>query len=196
LNGEIFYSLREAQVVIEKWRAVCKTLRPHSALGDMPHAPTAFAPQMTAIRSATVPCEPPFAHWPDEVVMQTLSFAAVQKLGLVPIEQPDAPTSGLTRQVQPLPAQIERWMTGKEIATKLFLSEQTVKNSVYRILATVGVGGRLGVIEAYQPSRWVCSSAKNTVTNIMSAQLCFGALPRRVPCLIDGRNTRVYRGLQ
>jgi DNA-binding NarL/FixJ family response regulator len=87
-------------------------------------------------------------------------------------------------------------MTGKEIAAKLFLSQQTVKNSVHRILDKVGVGGCLGEIEAYQPSRWVCSSAENTVTKKTSTQLCFGALRRRVPCLIDGRNARVYRGLQ
>lgn len=31
LNGEIFYPLKEAQVVIEKWRVVYNTLRPHSA---------------------------------------------------------------------------------------------------------------------------------------------------------------------
>ena len=87
-------------------------------------------------------------------------------------------------------------MTGKEIATKLFLSEQTVKNSVHRILDKVGVGGCLGGIDAYQPRRSVCSCAENTVTKKMSAQLCFGALPRRAPCLIDGRYARVYRGLQ
>jgi hypothetical protein len=100
-----------------------------------------------------------------------------------------------TRPVQPLPPQIERRMTGKEIATKLFLSEQTVKNSVHRILDKVGVGGRLGVIEAYQPRRGVCSSAQNMDTKKMSAQLCFGELPR-APCLIDGRNARVCCGLQ
>jgi hypothetical protein len=87
-------------------------------------------------------------------------------------------------------------MMGEEIATKLFLSEQTVKNSGHRILDKVGVGGRLGVIDAYQFRRWVCSGAENTVTKKMSAQLCFGALPRRAPCLIDGRYARVYRGLQ
>jgi putative transposase len=38
LNGEIFYSLKEAQVVIEKWRVVYNTLRPHSALGYRPPA--------------------------------------------------------------------------------------------------------------------------------------------------------------
>ena len=33
LNGEIFYSLKEAQIVIEKWRMEYKTERPHSSLG-------------------------------------------------------------------------------------------------------------------------------------------------------------------
>ena len=55
LNGEIFYSLREAQVVIEKWRVVYNTLRPHSALGYGAPAPATFAPQMAALRSPTAP---------------------------------------------------------------------------------------------------------------------------------------------
>ena len=33
LNGEIFYSLREAQIIIERWRNHYNTKRPHSALG-------------------------------------------------------------------------------------------------------------------------------------------------------------------
>ncbi len=33
LNGEIFFSLRKAQVVIEMWRKHYNTVRPHSALG-------------------------------------------------------------------------------------------------------------------------------------------------------------------
>ena len=37
LNGEIFYSLKEAQVVIEKWRVEYNTKRPHSALGEQIH---------------------------------------------------------------------------------------------------------------------------------------------------------------
>ena len=32
LNGEIFYSWKEAQIVIEKWRVVYNALRPHSSL--------------------------------------------------------------------------------------------------------------------------------------------------------------------
>jgi putative transposase len=41
LNGEIFYSLKEAQIVIEQWRVLYNTLRPHSALGYRPPAPAA-----------------------------------------------------------------------------------------------------------------------------------------------------------
>ena len=64
LNGEIFYSLREAQIVIETWRVEYNTRRPHSALGYKPPAPVAFAPQRAALRSPTAPCEPPFAASP------------------------------------------------------------------------------------------------------------------------------------
>jgi transposase InsO family protein len=44
LNGEIFYSLREAQIIIEEWRKHYNTKRPHSALGDRPPAPEAKIP--------------------------------------------------------------------------------------------------------------------------------------------------------
>jgi transposase InsO family protein len=39
LNGEIFYTLRKAQVIIERWRREYNTFRPHSALGYRPPAP-------------------------------------------------------------------------------------------------------------------------------------------------------------
>ena len=41
LNGEIFYSLAEARVVVEAWRVHCNTVRPHSSLGYRPPAPEA-----------------------------------------------------------------------------------------------------------------------------------------------------------
>ena len=44
LNGEIFYSLKEAQIVIEQWRQEYNTRRPHSALGYRPPAPGAYSP--------------------------------------------------------------------------------------------------------------------------------------------------------
>jgi putative transposase len=39
LDGEIFYTLREAQVLIEQWRQHYNRIRPHSALGYRPPAP-------------------------------------------------------------------------------------------------------------------------------------------------------------
>jgi putative transposase len=44
LNGEIFYTLREAQVVIERWRHHFNTQRPHSSLGYRSPAPETFLP--------------------------------------------------------------------------------------------------------------------------------------------------------
>jgi putative transposase len=46
LNGEIFYSLKEAQIIIEQWRRFYNTKRPHSALGYRPPAPETFIPLM------------------------------------------------------------------------------------------------------------------------------------------------------
>ena len=40
-DGEIFYTLTEAQVIIERWRYEYNTLRPHSSRGDRPPAPDA-----------------------------------------------------------------------------------------------------------------------------------------------------------
>ena len=39
LNGELFYTLKEAQILIEQWRIHYNTVRPHSSLGYRPPAP-------------------------------------------------------------------------------------------------------------------------------------------------------------
>ena len=39
LNGELFYTLKEAQIIIERWRIHDNTVRPHSSLGGQPPAP-------------------------------------------------------------------------------------------------------------------------------------------------------------
>ena len=39
LNGELFYTLHEARVIVEGWRQRYNTQRPHSALGYRPPAP-------------------------------------------------------------------------------------------------------------------------------------------------------------
>jgi putative transposase len=44
LNREIFYSLKEAQVLIEQWRRHYNEVRPHSSLGYRPPAPQVVVP--------------------------------------------------------------------------------------------------------------------------------------------------------
>ena len=45
LSGEIFMTLREAKVLIERWRNHYNTKRPHSSLGYRPPAPQTVAPE-------------------------------------------------------------------------------------------------------------------------------------------------------
>ncbi len=42
LNGELFYTLQEAQILIERWRREYNEFRPHSSLGYRPPAPEAI----------------------------------------------------------------------------------------------------------------------------------------------------------
>jgi len=44
LNGELFYSLKEAQIIIERWRKHDNTQRPDSSLGCRPTAPETIIP--------------------------------------------------------------------------------------------------------------------------------------------------------
>ena len=39
LNGELFYTLKETQTIIERWRIHYNTVRPHSSLGGQPPVP-------------------------------------------------------------------------------------------------------------------------------------------------------------
>jgi putative transposase len=59
LDGEIFYSLREAEVVIESWRRHYNTVRPHGALGYRPPAPEVVLPALAgwppALRRPALP---------------------------------------------------------------------------------------------------------------------------------------------
>jgi transposase InsO family protein len=52
LNGEIFYSLKEAKIVIAQWRKHYNTIRPHSSLGYRPPAPQASNPFATPLEQA------------------------------------------------------------------------------------------------------------------------------------------------
>ena len=39
LNGELFYTLKEAQILTIRWRIHYNTVRPHSSLGGQPPVP-------------------------------------------------------------------------------------------------------------------------------------------------------------
>ncbi|MDP1592285.1 MAG: IS3 family transposase [Prosthecobacter sp.] len=53
LNGEIFCSVLEAKVLVERWRVHYNTVRPHSALGYRPPAPETIAagPHCASLRA-------------------------------------------------------------------------------------------------------------------------------------------------
>ena len=53
LNAEIFYSLKEAQIIIEQWRRHYNTKRPHSSLGYRPPAPETQSIQLNQIQQPT-----------------------------------------------------------------------------------------------------------------------------------------------
>ncbi len=68
LDGEIFYSLREAEVVIESWRRHYNAVRPHASLGYRAPAPGMFVPalaaRMTAPPRPALPTTPVIAPRP------------------------------------------------------------------------------------------------------------------------------------
>ena len=68
LDGEIFYTLREAQIVIESWRRHFNAIRPHESLGYKPPAPEVFvqtfAAWPAALRQPAPPATLPLAQRP------------------------------------------------------------------------------------------------------------------------------------
>jgi hypothetical protein len=52
LNQEIFFSLKEAQIVIEQWRNQYNTIRPHSSIGYRPLGTTSFVKIAASIDGA------------------------------------------------------------------------------------------------------------------------------------------------
>ncbi|MDP7485271.1 MAG: IS3 family transposase [Dehalococcoidia bacterium] len=49
LNREIFYSLKEVEILTEQWRREYNTIRPHSSLGYRPPAPEAIMPMLQLV---------------------------------------------------------------------------------------------------------------------------------------------------
>ena len=61
LNGEIFYSLAQAAVLVEQWRREYNTVRPHSACGGFPPAPETIKPSPWFLRM-------PVLHGPPQLL--------------------------------------------------------------------------------------------------------------------------------
>jgi len=56
LNRDIFYTLQEAKIVIERWQMESNQVRPHSASGYKPPAPqVVLMPQLTATLLSSLP---------------------------------------------------------------------------------------------------------------------------------------------
>jgi putative transposase len=89
LNGEIFSSLKEAQILTERWRVEFNTERPHSALGYRPPAPQAIWPQPLGHGNVENKTRFPHSHTPDDDYgflsnkELHLTFHLVQKIGQV-----------------------------------------------------------------------------------------------------------------
>ncbi|MCH8116421.1 MAG: transposase, partial [Chloroflexi bacterium] len=49
LNGEIFYSLKEVQILTARWRREYNTIRPHCSLGYRPPAPETIMPRLQLV---------------------------------------------------------------------------------------------------------------------------------------------------
>ncbi len=49
LNGESFYTLTEAKVLVERWRQNYNRVRPHSSLGYRPPAPEAIESRIPSL---------------------------------------------------------------------------------------------------------------------------------------------------
>ena len=91
LNGEIFYSLREAQIVVEKWRKHYNTARPHSSIGHRPPAPQVYSPDLGAGLAAhpqpappallTVAPRPTMNYHPS----RTTKWGPIKNAGLAPL---------------------------------------------------------------------------------------------------------------
>ena len=59
LDGEIFYSLKEARIVIESWRHHYNSVRPHESLGYKAPAPEVFVPALAARAALQTRSAPP-----------------------------------------------------------------------------------------------------------------------------------------
>ncbi len=83
LNGEIFYPLREAEVIIESWRQHTNTVRPHASLGYRPPAPEVLIPALAARPAAPHRPAPPGQAPSSATTTTALTFTRATQWGSV-----------------------------------------------------------------------------------------------------------------
>jgi putative transposase len=87
LNEEIFYSLKEFQVLAERWRVHYNTVRPHSSLGYRPPAPAAWQMEnnkghgKVEANNASHFSTPPDCDGITTIPAAILTISLVQKIG-------------------------------------------------------------------------------------------------------------------
>ena len=96
LNGEIFYSLPEAETVIESWRRHHDTVRPHASLGYRPPAPGVLIPAFAAGPAA--PPRPAGQAAGGATAKTEPTFTWATQWGLITQRTSDQPVAGRTRR--------------------------------------------------------------------------------------------------
>lgn len=76
---------------------------------------------------------------------------------------------GLSRREQQMVELLRERLTNKEIALRLNLSEQTVKNHVHRILRKVGAPNRFSIVERCESGRHQDGTSPITAVNLARA---------------------------
>lgn len=116
-------------------RAGVRGYLPHDASGDeMIQAIHAVAAGEAVCRGSL--CEALFRYFERDTA--ALPSAAIRR------------SLGLTRREQQLVPLIAQGLTNKEIANRFLLSEQTVKNHLYRMKRKIGAGDRLDIAQVYR----------------------------------------------
>jgi DNA-binding NarL/FixJ family response regulator len=94
------------------------------------------AGMIRAIAAGEAVCPPSLSMALFQVVQRRLSIGGTSRV--------------LSRREQDLVVLLRERLTNKEIATRLNLSEQTVKNHVHRMLRKIGAPDRLAIVERYE----------------------------------------------
>jgi DNA-binding NarL/FixJ family response regulator len=94
------------------------------------------AGMIRAIAAGEAVCPPSLSMALFQVVQRRLSIGGTSRV--------------LSRREQELVVLLRERLTNKEIATRLNLSEQTVKNHVHRMLRKIGAPDRLAIVERYE----------------------------------------------